>query len=174
MKSFLWMVSLGSLLLMLLLALVFGWFAWQTRGATTSLDEERAIVDALSKGRCTEPDEVDRWLLQQSWFHDAAATRLAGIFGSSSFGLYNDDDLQPLETHAAFCISGREMRVRYYERQPVPISIGWGDPHGIEIKFGTRVVPGGSDRIAVRELTYEHMLLHFESDGRERRFYRRR
>jgi hypothetical protein len=104
----------------------------------------------------------------------AAATRLAGIFGNSSFGLYSDDDLQPLETHAAFCISGREMWVRYYERQLVPISIGWGDPHGIEIKFGTRVVPGASDRIALRELTERYMVLHFESDGGERRFYRRR
>jgi hypothetical protein len=170
MKSLMWVLGL----LIVLASLLVAWFAWDARGATHSLDEELAFVDSLSKGKCTKPDEVDRWLLQQSWFHDEASTRLAGIFGQANFGFYIDEPLQQEEVHGAFCISGKELLVRYYERRHVPTSIAFGDPHGVEIKFGVKIVPAGTDRILVRELTSKHMVLHFESSGKEREFYRNR
>jgi hypothetical protein len=168
-RIFLWLVAC----LVALAALVVGGFYWQARGAH-SPDEQRAIVDALSQGQqCTQPEEIERSLLQQTWFHDEASTRVAGLFGQTSFGLYSGDARTLMETEGAFCISGRELRVRYYEKQHVPISITLGDPHGIRIEFGAKIIPLGTDRLTVIELTDKHMLLRFESDGSDRSFYRR-
>jgi hypothetical protein len=169
-KIFLWLLAS----IIVLAALIVGGYCWQARGAHP-LDEQRVIIDSLSQEqRCTEPEEIERSLLQQTWFHDEASTRVAGLFGQTSFGLYSGDEQTPVETHGAFCISGKELRVRYYERQHVPISMAFGDPHGITIKFGAKIIPLEPDRISVLELTDRHMLLRFESGGSDRRFYRRR
>ncbi len=65
------------------------------------------------------------------------------------------------------------IRWSAHERQHVPISIAFGDPHGITFKFSAKIIPLGTDRLTVLELTDRHMVLRFESDGSDRRFYRR-
>ena len=42
----------------------------------------------LVEGKCTEEEQINRWLLQQSWFYDPEFTQLAGAFGQNGFSLY--------------------------------------------------------------------------------------
>jgi hypothetical protein len=153
-------------------------FAWQSRKANL-LPVEGAVdadaqIKALTAGLCTTTEAVDRHLLQQTWFHDPAFQRLAGVFGQSSFVHYTDDTPAPKTVHGAFCISGRELLVRYYKTSFVPTSVSLGDAGGVKMQLGTKITPAGTDRITVVELTRQRLVLRFDSESAERALYRNR
>lgn len=174
MKSPKLLVALVGVLLVIAVAA----FAWQSRNATRVpaevADDPDAQINALTAGLCTTPEAVDRHLLQQTWFHDAAYQRLAGVFGQSSFVHYADDSSAPKTVHGAFCISGRELLVRYYKTSFVPTGISLGDERGVKMQLGTKITPAGTDRITVVELTSQRLVLRFDSESAERVLYRNR
>jgi len=166
MKS--WLVPLiGGATLMAAAAAVF---LWTSTTALRTPEEEAARELELVRGRCVGAESVDRWLLQQSWYYDQAFHNLAGAFGQSSFSWYKDGDLTQAATDGAFCISGSDLMVTYYERQFVPIG---AKPSTLTVEFGMRLKPLGKDTYRVKELNEHRMVLVFESDGREHVFFRK-
>jgi hypothetical protein len=129
-----------------LVAIAAAFLIYQSKGALPSGQDLYAHELSLVSARCTKAESVDRWLLQQSWFHDPGFTQLAGAFGQTSFTLFQVGT-PTKETEGAFCISGNDLMVRYYERRFVPIRIR---PSKMSIEFGTKLVPLGEDVYSVR------------------------
>lgn len=149
--------------------LAVAYLVYQRQGAI-ALDADMTVhASSLVAHRCEKSEAVDRRLLQQSWFHDAEFTRLAGAFGRTSFSLY--DTQTPSDAiEGAFCVDGTDLMVRYFERQPVPMKVSV-DP--LSVSYGFKLRPLGEDIYSVRELTESRMILTFASDGREHVFYRK-
>ena len=142
---------------------------YQGRNALPAGADTSELEESFVSGRCEKAEEVDRWLLQQTWFHDPAFASLAGVFGNHSFGLYDQHD--PLnEVEGAFCIDGNDLMVRYYERSFVPVA---ADLTKLSVKFGVKLSPMHKDVFTVRELSKDKMVLVFASDSREHVFYRK-
>ena len=158
----LWITAIATIFLAYLL--------WDARGATRNTEEIAALEKRLVHAKCTQPEMVDRHLLQQSWFHDENFSELAGAFGQFTFSLYERGTAEPSPLEGAYCIEGKILHVRYFERSYVPVRIR---PTEMAIEFGTTLKPLGEDMITVRELNNERMVLSFNSDGSERVFYRK-
>ena len=124
---------------------------------------------SLVAGRCGKAEAIDRWLLQQSWFHDQAFTRLGGAFGQTSFTIYGEQDTSK-EVEGPFCISGTDLMVRYYSRRFVPVKVSLSQ---LSVSFGVELIPLSEDVYSVCELTKDEMILVFASDGQEHAFYRK-
>ena len=144
-------------------------FAFWDDGVAPVGGDLSALESSFVAGRCQKAEAVDRWLLQQSWFHDPAFTRLAGGFGQTSFSIYGLRTPSDV-TEGAFCINGTDLMVRYFKRRLVPEGISLGP---LSVSFGVRLRPLGEDIYSVRELTKDKMVLVFASDGREHVFYRK-
>lgn len=130
--------------------------------------EEISALEAALKPQCTNAESVDRWLLQQSWFHDPGFAKLAAMFGQDTFSLHEEGD-PAKSVEGAFCIDGKKLVVRYFQRDFVPISVRFP----FRIEFGTRLEPLGEDSFVVQELTKERMTLMVASDRQEHVFYRK-
>jgi hypothetical protein len=155
-KSLRWVIPLA----LLLIGVAF--LVYESKGAVPAGQDLSSHELSLVSARCTKAESLDRSLLQQSWFHDPAFTRLGGAFGQTSFSLDRKE--------GAFCISGTDLMVRYYERRFVPIRVRLSE---LAIDFGTKLVPLGEDVYSVRELTKDKMVLTFATDGREHVYYRK-
>lgn len=53
-----------------------------------SFEEVMAEGSRLVEGKCKKDENVDRWLLQQTWFYDEQFSDLAGAFDQVSFSFY--------------------------------------------------------------------------------------
>jgi len=138
-------------------------------GASRSSEEVSAEVVQLVDGKCTQPELIDRSLLQKSWFYDEGFSKLAGGFGQSGFALYQEGAWERGPLEGAYCIDGKEIIVRYFERRHVPVGLR---PSELTIEFGTKLRALGEDIYSVQELTEERMVLTFASDGLDHVFYR--
>jgi hypothetical protein len=154
----------------ILVVLVGAIIVWENLGAARTMEEIAAQELQLVRAKCTQPESVDRWLLQQSWFYDQHFTELAGGFGQSSFSLYEKGDAKRKPVEGAFCINGNTLVVRYFNRRAVPIKLRLND---LAVDFGTKLVALGEDTYTVRELTKKRMVLMFASDGHDHEFYRK-
>ncbi len=162
-----WLV--GALLVTFMVVKYF----YEGIGAARNLQEIATQELALVQGKCTNPENIDRWLLQQSWFYDEQFTQLAGAFGQSSFSLYERGGKIGQRTEGAFCIAGNDLVVRYFKTRHVPVDFEFRSLSDWTIKLGTKLEPAGDDRYSVQELTSKRMVLSFASDGREHVFYRK-
>ena len=153
-----------------LVALVATIIVWEGFGAARTMKEIAAQELELVDGKCTQSESVDRWLLQQSWFYDEHFTELAGAFGQSSFILHERGNAKRKPVEGAFCINGKDLVVRYFDRRAVPIRFRLSE---LAIDFGTKLVPLGEDTYTVRELTKERMVLVSASNGRDHVFHRK-
>lgn len=138
--------------------------------AARSVAEVAALEAKLVEGKCTQRETVNRWLLQQSWFHDQDFKELAGGFGQYSFSMYERDAPTKNPIEGAYCISGTALVVRYFDRSFVPVRLRVSD---LAVDFGTKLKPLGDDTFEIRELTKERMVLRFASDERDHVFYRK-
>lgn len=156
-------------LVVLLAVVIVAYVLHERQGAIPPGADESPYHLSLVSGRCTEPESVDRRLLQQTWFHDQQFTQLAGIFGQTSFTLYAPGEMIA-NTEGAYCIVGDTLHVRYYERVFVPVG---ADLSRLSVTFGARLNPMETDSFVVRDLTGHRLRLAFSSDGREHVFYRK-
>ena len=163
-------LRLGPVVVVTLLFVAAAVLFLDSLGASRTIEEIAAEEAKLVDGKCSHPELIDRWLLQQSWFHDERFTKLAGAFGQSSFGLYQEGGMgqEPLE--GAFCIDGNNLVVRYFKRRYVPVGLR---PGALTIEFGTKLHAMGEDTYVVQELTEERLVLTFASDGLDHVFYRK-
>lgn len=139
------------------------------RSIEATLEQEARLV----QGRCTKTEEIDRWLLQQSWFYDQQFTDVAGAFGQSSFGMFERGNPKHSLIEGAFCIEGRNLFVRYFKEYYIPSGFEFRSPSDWAIKYSSKLVPLEEDVFAVQELSKKRMILKFVSDGSEHVFYRR-
>ena len=107
---------------------------------------------ALVEGRCSEPEGLDRRLLQQTWFASQAHQDIAMVFGQSSFSMYDGAESSKLSVEGAFCIEGNTLQVRYFETTFVPTEIGFG-----EIRFGRTVRPLQEGSIQITKIDRNEM-----------------
>src|SRR5882672_7721078 len=154
----------------LVLTISAAFLLWDGSDAARSMVEIAALEAKLIEGKCAQRETVDRWLLQQSWFHDQDFRELAGAFGQYSFSMYERGAPTKNPIEGAYCISGTNLVVRYFDRRFVPVRLRVSD---LAVDFGTRLKPLGADTFEVRELTKERMLLRFASDERDHVFYRK-
>jgi len=152
-----------------LVAAVVAFFLWNASTVLRTPQEEQARELALVRDQCTRPEIVDRRLLQQSWYYDSAFQKLAGAFAESTFVWFRDGDPTHL-VEGAFCISGSDLMVTYFERQFVPVSV---KPASLAIEFGVKLKPLGKDTFKVEKLDEHRLVLFFESDRREHVFFRK-
>ena len=54
-------------------------------------------------------------MLQQSWFYDPEFNQLAGAFGKNNFSLNEQRSDFKIRDEGAFCISGKNLYVTYYQ-----------------------------------------------------------
>lgn len=139
----------------------------------TNIEKELEQEAKLVQGKCTKNEMIDRWLLQQSWFYDQQFTDVAGAFGQSSFGMFESGNPKQNLREGVFCIEGRNLFVRYFKRYYFPSGFEFRSPSNWTVKFSSWLVPLEEDVFTVQELTREHMILKFASDGDEHVFYRR-
>ncbi len=161
--------ALGAALLIFLAAKML----YDGIGAARTMEEIAEQELRLLRGKCAGVETIDRWLLQQSWFHDEHFTELAGAFGQYSFSLYERGGAKQQRTEGAFCIAGNDLVVRYFKTNHVPVALEFRSFSDWIIKFGTKLEPVGEDLYSVGELTQKRMVLRFASDGSEHVFYRR-
>src|SRR5690606_31195625 len=98
-----------------------------------------ALEQKFIEGKCVEGEQINRWLLQQSWFYDPEFTQLAGAFGQNSFSLYEKGDDFKLKNEGAFCISGKNLYVTYYQSKWVPRKISFKEDSILSIKMGLKM-----------------------------------
>ena len=158
------------LLTAVIAVLLVAYLLWDSRGATRNPNEITKLEMNFVKGRCTQPEMINRHFLQQSWFHDSNFSELAGAFGQYSFSLYQQDNFDSTPIEGAFCIEGKNLHVRYYKRHFVPISMNISE---LSIQFGTKLKALSEDTFTVKELNKKRMVLLFSSDGNEHVFYRK-
>lgn len=154
----------------LVLTIAAAFLLWDGSDAARSMVEIAALEAKLIEGKCTQRETVDRWLLQQSWFHDQDFRELAGAFGQYSFSMYERGAPEKYPLEGAYCINGPNLVVQYFDRRFVPVRLRVTD---MAVDFGTKLKPLGTDTFGVRELTRERMILRFASDGRDHVFYRK-
>lgn len=148
----------------------FAYLAWDAQGATRNIEEILAKELELIEGRCSQPEAINRHLLQQSWFYDESYTQLAGAFGQSSFGLYKKDTPEIEEINGAFCIDENRLEVRYFNRRFVPMKIDFSE---LSVQLGTKIDALEEDTYTLIELNRKRMVLEFSSDGNQHVFYRK-
>ena len=68
----------------------------------------------LSEGECKVKEQLNRYLLQQTWFFDEDKTGFGMIFGY--YGFSNSSDT--IWTQASFCIDGKSIIATYYYYEP--------------------------------------------------------
>lgn len=75
-------------------------------GITSIEPSDRSAVIAQEQkfieGKCAGEEQIDRWLLQQSWFYDPEFKELAGTFGQNSFSLYQKSKGFKLKSEGRF------------------------------------------------------------------------
>ena len=64
----------------------------------------------LSEGKCKTTGQVNRQLLQQTWFFDEEKTDFGMIFDYYSFSDYS----KPEQTNVSFCIDGKSLIATQY------------------------------------------------------------
>ncbi len=153
-----------------IVVLFIAYLLWDSRGVTRNPNEITEIEMNLVKGRCTQAEMINRHFLQQSWFHDNNYSELAGAFGQYSFSLYQQENTNSTPIEGAFCIEGKNLRVRYYKRRFVPVSINISE---WSIQFDAKLKALREDTFTVKELNQKRMVLLFSSDGNEHVFYRK-
>ena len=147
-----------------------GYLVWERHGATRDPKELLELEINLVKGKCTQPEMINRHFLQQSWFYDNGYTELAGAFGQNGFSLYQQGNDEPTPLEGAFCIEGKNLHVKYFKRHFVQMNINLSEKN---IQFGTKLEPLGEDTFTVKEIDAKHMVLFFSSDRAEHIFYRK-
>lgn len=107
---------------------------------------------ALVRGRCSGPENIDRWALQQTWFDTPAFENVAIVFGQSSFTEYDPIEPSMPITKGAFCIEGNTLQVRYFESRFVPIRIGFD-----KISYGHKIRPLEEDTVTILSIDTQKM-----------------
>ena len=153
---------------------VAAFYLWQGSDALHTQEEGEAFEAALITSMCgevnAEEEQVDRWLLQQSWFYDADFEELAGAFGRRGFNLFERNSGSESLVEGVFCIKGKNLLVRYIDTSWYPIKVNWS---ALSVEFGFKIKPLGQDTFSVRELSEDRMILVFASSGEEHVFYRK-
>lgn len=125
------------------------------------------------KGKCTEKEQIDRWLLQQSWFYDPEFKKLAGAFGQNNFSLYEKDDNLKKRKEGAFCISGKKLFVTYYQTKYVPRKISFKNDSVFSINMGIKLKKLNDEIINVIKIDEKKIKLFFQNENKEYIFYRK-
>ena len=127
----------------------------------------------LVEGKCTEEEQINRWLLQQSWFYDPEFNQLAGAFGQNNFSIYEKSNDFKLKNEGVFCISGENLYVTYYQTKYVPKKISFKEDSVFSIKMGTKLKRLNDEIINVRKIDENKIKLFFQNENKEYVFYRK-
>lgn len=137
------------------------------RSARTALEQK------LIEGKCKEKEQINRWLLQQSWFYNPEYTQIAGAFGQNSFSLYEKSNDFKLKNEGAFCVSGKSLYVTYYQSKWVPRKISFKENTVLSIKMGLKLKKLNDEIINVEEIDEKKIKLFFKNENKEYVFYRK-
>ncbi|MGB1800513.1 MAG: hypothetical protein ACPHLK_06755 [Gammaproteobacteria bacterium] len=154
----------------IVLLLFFLYFLWDARGASQNSQEITEMEISLIRGKCSGTEQINRNLLQQSWFYDEKFNELAGAFGTYGFTLYEQNSEDNKRKEGSFCIEGNNLYVRYFDRRFVPVKVRLFE--GV-IEYGTKIKPLDEDLFTIKELNKDIMVILIRSDGKEKAFYRK-
>jgi len=133
------------------------------------LEQKLKIV----QGKCTESEKLDRWLLQQTWFHSDNFSEVAMVFDQVSFSFYKKGESIENQIEGAFCINGNDLIVRYYETKIFPKGFDFKSISDWSIKYGSKIKPLEEDIVTVKKLTKKQIWLKFHGNNNEYVFYRK-
>ncbi|MCJ8305126.1 hypothetical protein [Shewanella sp.] len=161
MKTIKWILT--SVIILVLVATY--WF--------DGFNREEIVESELVAGMCQKEEKLDRWLLQQTWFHSEQFSKIAMVFDHVGFSLYKKDEPIGDRVDGAFCINGNDLIVRYYKTSFVPNSFEFSSFSDWSIKLGRKTKPLGEDIFTVNELTKNKITIRLKNDNREYVFYRK-
>ncbi len=138
-----------------------------------SIEDRIAQEKYLTEGMCCNPEEVDRHLLQQTWFHSENFENVAMVFGQYSFSYYKTPGDFENHTEGAFCIDRKDLKIKYFKTTFQPNGIEFNKDSIITIKFGAKIKPLATDILKIIKLTTKKLAIKIHSTNEEQTFYRR-
>ena len=132
--------------------------------------QQKSMLEGLCEPSSTEG--VDRWLLQQSWFHDSSFQEIAGAFGDVAFTLYIQGSNSEEKVEGVYCIEGDTLKVQFYETRR-KLQCFDLNSNGLSMQYEGRLKPKEKESIRIVSLDKKQMVLYFESQNREQRLYRK-
>ena len=132
--------------------------------------QQKAMIDGLCS--VDSKENINRWHLQQSWFYDAEFQEIAGVFGNVAFSLYINGSNGEEKIEAAYCIEEKVLKVQFYETQQKLKSFNF-NADGFSMQYRSRLKVKEQESIRVVSLDEKQMILYFENQKREQRFFRK-
>ena len=140
----------------------------------TNSIETRLVQDKeLINSKCSKPEEINRLLLQQTWFHTEKFRNVSMVFGHYSFSYYKTPGDINNNTEGSFCINGKDLNVQYYKTTYLPNDVSFNSDSIVSISFGGNIYPLSTDTLSLIELTDKLLTIKINSNNETHTFYRK-
>lgn len=128
--------------------------------------EQRTIIQEyqLIRDKCRGSENVNRELLQQTWFYDTELTDRAGKFGLVSYNLNEPGESIKPWFRGAFCIEDDLLHTVFYERTFEPTEPR-RDENGKWIREYVRTLTAkGEGKIQIHHLDEHKLVLEYPNN----------
>ncbi len=125
--------------------------------------DQRTIIQEyeLIRDKCTGPENLDRELLQQTWFHDVELTDRAGMIGLVSYNINEPGESIKPWFRGAFCIEGDYLYTVSFERSFEPSEPRRNERGNWVREYVRTLTPVSEGRVMVNHLDEHKLILKF-------------